>query len=279
MLKPPLPFVGNKFRWHRILRPLVAQLPKHAVVFDAFGGSFAVSRMIKDWRPDVTCIVNDCGMYYRARLEAVEDTNAILDEMRAHGARNIHDTYEKYAPDVEATLKDIAEKAKDRLTVLKNLYIAPNTIRAKCANANYDVSQCLDYCSDCVIVDEMLDGRKAHYYARACDLVVIDPPYERISKSWIEGDYICQTEKAQSFCRGIIQSGCAYWLFEAPSASLMELAGEHGAAFVEYDGKRNKQHVLEQLAVSPGFGVVDGHARPVRRVDDGGAGVQLSLFG
>ena len=274
MLKPPLPLVGNKFRWNRILKPLAMQLPSHAVVFDAFGGSFAVSRMIKDWRPDVTCIVNDCGMYYRARLEAVEDTNAILDEMRAHGARNIHDTYEKYAPDVEATLKDIAEKAKDRLTVLKNLYIAPNTIRAKCANANYDVSQCLDYCSDCVIVDEMLDGRKAHYYAMACDLVVIDPPYERISKSWIEGDYICQTEKAQSFCRGIIQSGCAYWLFESPGASLMSLAGEHGARFIEYDRKRNKNRAIEQMAVSPGFGVSDGHAPPVEPVCQH---VQLSL--
>lgn len=267
MLKPPLPFVGNKFRWHRVLKPLIVALPDHAVVFDAFGGSFAVSRMIKDLRPDCVCIVNDCGMYYRARLESVENTNAILDEMRAAGAFCSHEVYARYDAETETRLKAIAEKAKDRLTVFKNLYIDNGiTIRAKCAGVNYDVDACLNYCRDCVIVDETLDARKAQYYARACDLVVLDPPYERVSKSWLEGDYIGQTVQAHAFCRGIIESGCAYWLFEAPGASLMGLAGERGAVILEYDGKRNAQRAHEQLAVSM-------DAEKVRR------SAQLSLFG
>lgn len=78
ILKPPLPFVGNKFRWHRILRPIIESLPRHAVVFDAFGGCFAVSRMVKDFRTDCVCICNDYGMLYRKRLDAVENTNRIL---------------------------------------------------------------------------------------------------------------------------------------------------------------------------------------------------------
>lgn len=281
MLKPPLPFAGNKFRWHRVLKPLIEALPEHATVFDAFAGSFAVSRLIKDTRPDCVCIVNDCDMFYRARLECVENTNATLDAMRAAGARQgVHERYERYEPDVETALKEIARDAKDQMTVLKNLYVAPHTIRVKCTGVNYDVDACLNYCRDCVIVDETLDARKAHYYARACDLVVLDPPYERVSKGWIDGDYICKTDDAQAFCRGIIESGCAYWLFEHPESTLMRAAVDAGAHVIEYDGKRNRQHALEVLAVSPGCVFADCGARTARRQDDAEGGpVQLSLFG
>lgn len=91
--RPPLPFVGNKLRWHRVIKPLVMQLKPHAVVFDAFGGSFAISRMIKHWRSDVVCICNDCQMYYRRRLEAVTDTNRVLRETRAICGGNGNDAH------------------------------------------------------------------------------------------------------------------------------------------------------------------------------------------
>lgn len=252
VFKSPLPFVGNKFRWHKALYPLIDSLPQHAIVFDAFGGCFAVSRMIKDRRPDIVCIVNDCQMYFRKRLEVVRDTNAVLDEMRINGAyKGPHDRYVRYDSETEKRLVEICAKGIDQTTCRVNLYTDDvKTIRAKCSTVNYDENQCDNWCSDCVIIDELLDESKAKYYARSCDLIVLDPPYLVSPKQWGCGDYIQETQKARSFCKAIIESGCNCWLFDGVKSNLLQLVKDIGWMNIPYPGKVNRQGAKEELWIS-----------------------------
>lgn len=267
MKKPPLPFVGNKFRWWRVLTPLIRALPRHAVCFDAFGGAFSVSRMIKDLRPDCVCICNDYARYFRARLESVEDTNAHLRAMRAAGAYLDSVAYKRYDAETSEKLEEIARDAKDYHTVYVNaLQGASGTIRAKCPGGDYDEDLCENYCSDCIIIDELLDAGKAKGYAQACDLVILDPPYRSGARSWLDGkDYIGQTDAAQAFCRAVMECGGSWWLWEKPGAPLMELASASSARVIAYDGKQAAQRAHEVMAVhdgqKPGCGSFCGAAQ------------------
>lgn len=162
--RPPLPFVGNKFRWWRQLKPMIEAFPERAIVFDAFGGSFAVSKMIKHFRQDCVCICNDCEMYYRKRLDVVADTNRVLDEMRSNGGYHANRKYVKYDPETEDKLKEIVATGIDKITCNRALYTDCHTSRAKCPTVNYDEHECEHWCDDLVVIDECLDERKAKYY-------------------------------------------------------------------------------------------------------------------
>lgn len=249
--RPPLPFVGNKMRWWRQLEPMIKLLPQHAVVFDAFGGSFCISRMIKHFRPDCVVICNDAEMYYRKRLNAVKDTNRVLHEMRAAGGYRDDQHYRKYDPDTEKTLAAIVDTGADRYTCERALYQgARNTPRAKVPHSDYDDAACEHWTDGLVMVDEVLCADKARYYAQSCDLVVLDPPYLTTVKSWGAGDYIDATDDARTFCRAVLDDRrCAIWLFDTPGSDLISHAASLGARVIEYEGRSNRQRAAEQLAV------------------------------
>lgn len=268
--RPPLPFVGNKFRWHRILEPLIGALPRHAVVFDAFGGSMAMSRMIKDMRPDITCICNDAGMAFRRRLAAVHQTNLILARMRAVGAHGVSGVHLKYTDAELAQILDIALDAEDDITIATNIYTDSNSrcsIRKRCRADDYDERVCATWTQGIVVIDEMLDASAGKYYARSCDLVILDPPYARREKT---GIYLDATVTAQAFCRAVMDAHPRLvWLFEEPASPLMRHASSLDYEIVRYDGKQNHKSsnmsVNEYLALS----------QP-RRIER--APVQLDLF-
>lgn len=278
--RPPLPFVGNKLRWHRVLKPLVMQLKPHAVVFDAFGGSFAISRMIKNWRRDAVCICNDCQMYYRRRLEAVADTNRVLHEMRENGGYFVNEHYTKYDPETEKRLAAIVATGVDRETCERAFYMGNhNTPRAKVPGVDYSEADCEHWTDDLIIIDELLDERKARYYCRSCDLIVMDPPYMVRPKSWGYGDYIDETRKARAFCSAVIDCGsCGYWLFDTPCSDLVQLALGAGSVLMECTGARNRQRANEVMCVRNPSLLMDFAISGKTEHHDGDQPVQLSLF-
>lgn len=260
---------------------MIEELPERAIVFDAFGGSFAVSKLIKHFRQDCVCICNDCEMYYRKRLDAVADTNRVLDEMRANGAFLCNRKYIKYDRETEDKLKRIVETGKDAITCRCALYVGVHTARAKCPTANYDENECDHWCDDLVVIDEVLDERKAKYYCRSCDLIVLDPPYLVSPKLWIGGDYIDKTKEARAFCQSVIElKECDVWLFDTPDSDLMQLAQQQGGEIVPYAGNRNRQRAKECLCViqtktkrTP----IDNHTHPTTQTGNFEQHLQLSL--
>ena len=279
--RPPLPFVGNKFRWWKQLKPMIEALPDRSIVFDAFGGSFAVSKLIKHFKQDCVCICNDCDMYYRNRLEVVADTKRVLDEMRSNGAFRCNVEYVKYDRETEDKLKRIVETGKDAITCRGALYVNGNTVRAICPTVNYDEYECDHWCDDLVVIDECLDERKAKYYCRSCDLIVLDPPYLVSPKSWIGGDYIDKTKEARAFCQATIElKECDVWLFDSPDSDLMQAAQWRGGEIVPYSGNRNRQGAKECLCVIQAKAKqtqIDNHTQPVTRTSNLEQHLQLSL--
>ena len=279
--RPPLPFVGNKFRWWRQLKPMIEALPERAIVFDAFGGSFAVSKLIKHFRQDCVCICNDCEMYYRNRLENVADTNRVLDEMRANGGYRCNEKYAKYDPETEHKLKEIVATGIDKITLNRALYVNGHTARTKCPTVNYDENECEHWCDDLVVIDECIDERKAKYYCRSCDLIVLDPPYLKSPKSWGIGDYIDKTKEARAFCKSVIERNeCDVWLFDTPDSDLMLSAQRRGGEIVPYAGNRNRQGAKECLCVIQAKtkqAPIDNQTQPATRTGNLEQHLQLSL--
>lgn len=260
---------------------MIEALPERAIVFDAFGGSFAVSKLIKHFRQDCVCICNDCEMYYRNRLENVADTNRVLDEMRANGGYRCNEKYAKYDPETEHKLKEIVATGIDKITLNRALYVNGHTARTKCPTVNYDENECEHWCDDLVVIDECIDERKAKYYCRSCDLIVLDPPYLKSPKSWGIGDYIDKTKEARAFCKSVIERNeCDVWLFDTPDSDLMLSAQRRGGEIVPYAGNRNRQGAKECLCVIQAKtkqAPIDNQTQPATRTGNLEQHLQLSL--
>lgn len=79
--KPPLPFIGNKNKWHNEIKEvLIENRGKFTTVVDLFGGSGLISHWAKAYCPDCRVIYNDYDNY-SGRLEKINNTNYILQEM------------------------------------------------------------------------------------------------------------------------------------------------------------------------------------------------------
>ena len=257
--KPPLPFVGNKLRWWRVLQPMIEALPRGTRCFDAFAGCFAVSKLLQRFGDCLYIMANDYARYYRNRLECVADTNRVLAEMLAAGAHNgLRRHYTRYAPDVEARLIQICATGKDQISCRANLYCSPKTIRARCRLVPYSEDACRRWLDGLDVCDVRLDALDALQYADKCDLMILDPPYRTPPKAWGQGEYIGRDacRDAREFCAAVIARGrCAVWLFDEPQSDLVQLAMDAGGIVRQYPFARDRQRAREVLAV----------LRPIRR--------------
>ncbi|MFJ1323601.1 DNA adenine methylase [Capnocytophaga canis] len=78
----PLPFQGQKRRFIKDFEKALHEYPSNGVYVDLFGGSGLLSHTVKRIYPNSTVIYNDFDDYHK-RLEAIPQTNAILNEIRA----------------------------------------------------------------------------------------------------------------------------------------------------------------------------------------------------
>ena len=249
--KPPLPFVGNKLRWWRTLRPMIEALPRGARVFAAFTGCFAVSKLLQRWGRDLRIVANDCGRYYRRRLADADDTNRVITEMLAAGAHNgLRHHYERYSPEIEKKLIQICATGRDQISCRINLYCGNgSTVRARCRLVPYDEDACAHWIDGLECADVCLDASMATHYARF-DLVVLDPPYRRTPASWGQGEYIgrAQCMAARAFCAEMMRvARGSVWLFDEPDSDLVAQAREIGAVVHDRPGTRNRQEAHEVM--------------------------------
>lgn len=255
--KPPLPFVGNKFRWWRQLKPMIEELPRGTRVFDAFTGCFAVSKMLQRWGRNLRITANDCGRYYRRRLDAVQDTNRVIAEMLAAGAHNgLQHHYERYTPEIEKKLVQICATGCVQTSCRVNLYCGGSTIRARCRLTPYDEAACRRWLVGLDVVDVRLAAPDAPRYAAEYDLVILDPPYLRPPKAWGQGDYIgadaCRD--ARDFCAAVLGcGGVAVWMWDELGSDLVRAAIAQGARLHEYARPLDRQRAREVLCELPGI--------------------------
>lgn len=78
----PLPFQGQKKGFVRYFSEAVKEYPSNVTYVDLFGGSGLLSHTVKCVHPNAKVIYNDYDNF-RQRLEAIPQTNKILDELRA----------------------------------------------------------------------------------------------------------------------------------------------------------------------------------------------------
>ena len=77
----PLPFMGQKRRFLKKVKEVIAQHPAESVYVDLFGGSGLLSHTIKTTFPKSRVIYNDFDNY-RFRLSNIDKTNAVLNDIR-----------------------------------------------------------------------------------------------------------------------------------------------------------------------------------------------------
>lgn len=77
----PLPFMGQKRRFVREFRKVLAEYPDDVTIVDMFGGSGILSHTAKAVKPNAVVFYNDFDNY-RKRLEHIPHTNALLDKIR-----------------------------------------------------------------------------------------------------------------------------------------------------------------------------------------------------
>lgn len=138
--RPPLPFEGNKKLWRKKFISLIDSLDEDYIYCDLFGGSGILSHWIKKTKPESTVIYNDYD-YYIDRLNKIEQTNNILDELREllkdikHGSKLSKETKGK----VIEILKQYDNP--DLITLRGSLHFS-RKVNSKCNNvetfSNYD---------------------------------------------------------------------------------------------------------------------------------------------
>jgi site-specific DNA-adenine methylase len=77
----PLPFMGQKRRFLKKVKEVIANYPEDSTYVDLFGGSGLLSHTIKTNFPKARVIYNDFDNY-RHRLANIDKTNALLNDIR-----------------------------------------------------------------------------------------------------------------------------------------------------------------------------------------------------
>ena len=78
----PLPFMGQKRKFIKAFKRVLASYPDDVTIVDLFGGSGLLSHVAKREKPFAKVIYNDYDGFHR-RLEAIPHTNALLARIRA----------------------------------------------------------------------------------------------------------------------------------------------------------------------------------------------------
>ena len=203
--RPPLPFVGNKCRWWNELSEIARSLPAGFRVLDAFGGSFSISRIMKDANPDLDITTNDYNGEYMARLESIGDTAERLRMMweilekygeARGGAKRWH--FLKFnSEECRSEVMSVASAGADKKTLYGYL---SGSVRTCNADGNFrttiinKIPATMPFSADMAAqwVDGLnirpsgvLNSCDARRDAKAFDLVICDPPYTGNGKMYM----------------------------------------------------------------------------------------------
>ena len=181
----PLPFQGQKRKFLKDFKSALDQFSSNATYVDLFGGSGFLSHTVKQHLPDAKVIYNDFDGY-SYRLDNVENTNAILHDIREI-TKDLPDTV-KITDEYKKRIIDRINKEPgfvDCITISSSLLFSMNYVTEKEAFTKqtfYNNVKQTDY-----VVDGYLDGVdrvKKDYrdlyaeFRNKRDVVfLLDPPY------------------------------------------------------------------------------------------------------
>lgn len=225
----PLPFIGQKRRFIKYFRNVLAQVEGIDTIVDLFGGSGLLAHVAKRERPELRVVYNDFD-YYCERINHVQTTNEILATVR--------EILKNEQPDKRVP-KDIRNKVLDVIADYdKRGYVDYLTLGSsllfsgKWANDFDDLSKhtmynCVkrnDYC-----VEEYLDGLEITHedyrelFAKHKDnkraLFLIDPPY----LSTEVGSYKCYWKLRDYLDVLNLLKGTKYIYFTSNKSQVVEL--------------------------------------------------------
>lgn len=224
--RPPLPFVGNKRTWAKDLEMVFRIMRKNVKIFDAFGGSFFVSRVAKNILPNARVVCNDYKKMYTKRLEAVGNTQEIYNELVKHiKPYTAHNVFQKLTEKEIADVKRILSKAMDYdtcATWFNNDFSANKLLR----NFIYLKEDCVKWVDGLEIVD-MDCTAIPHDYIQKFDVIILDPPYETCSKNGVFKNSTCtdnpSNEGIINFCTDCIKKCKTVIAFEKQDSRMGRL--------------------------------------------------------
>lgn len=226
----PLPFQGQKRNFIKKFRQVIKDLPDDTVFVDLFGGSGLLSHNAKYVKPKSRVVYNDYDNY-KQRLENIDATNAILDDLRNLTADV--DYQKKISEDLKAKIiKRIMNETAfvDYITLSSSLLFSGNfaenleelekgTFYAKVVKTKYSASGYLEGVER-VSLDylELLEKHKDNESV----VLILDPPYLSTDvktytneKYWKLADYLDVLSVTQ---------GNSYIYFTSNKGGLIELS-------------------------------------------------------
>lgn len=237
----PLPFQGQKRRWHVEFAKALDEFKDCTVFVDLFGGSGLLSHWAHIARPDATVIYNDFDGYH-LRLDNISRTNMLLKDLRniLAGCPEGKMVIEPFRTKVlERLQKEATTGMVDYITLSSSLLFSMNyavsyeqmakeTLYNKVRQSYYNADGYLDG-----LVVENTDYRVLFERWRHQDDVVflIDPPYlstdaATYTNYWRLRDYLDVLRTLK---------GTNYFYFTSNKSSIVELCEWLEANYTSYN--------------------------------------------
>ncbi len=227
----PLPFMGQKRKFLKKVKELIADYPADCTYVDLFGGSGLLSHTIKRAVPTAKVIYNDFDNY-RERLSQITHTNALLADIRAIAAQLPKD--KKIAGNERILiLERVRRELNDRgyvdfITLSSSILFSMKYVQSideleketfyNCIReSDYDATGYLDG----VEVESMDYKQLFEKYKSAANVVwLVDPPY----LSTESGTYKCSYWKLKDYLDVLnVLDGTNYLYFTSNKSQIVEL--------------------------------------------------------
>lgn len=227
--KAPLPFVGQKRRFLKKFREVLAQIPNDGdgwTIVDAFGGSGLLANNAKALKPKARVIYNDYDDYSK-RLAHVDDTNRLRRILR-----EITKDASRLEPMKDATKQRAAQSIKDfdgyidlRCLVTWLLFsgkqvasvdgLFDSVFYGRVAQADV---QCDGYLTGVEVTRECFETLLPKYASDKKALFVLDPPYVASDQKSYRADYFGMTR----FLRLMRLVRAPYVFFSSTKSEVLE---------------------------------------------------------
>jgi len=196
----PLPFMGQKRRFLKKVKEVLADHPEDSVYIDLFGGSGLLSHTIKANFPNSRVIYNDFDNY-RFRLAHIQKTNDLLNDFKLwltevpKGSKITGNARENvlnriYQDEIKYGYVDYVTLSSSLLFSMKYVNsfaeLEKETLYNKLRGADYDASGYLDG-----VEVESLDYKLLfEKYKHVANVVwLVDPPYLSTEAGTYKGSY------------------------------------------------------------------------------------------
>lgn len=223
---PVLPLVGSKAKqWWREIQAMASLLPPGCKVFDAFAGTFSVSRIMLYKNETLSITANDMDGTYSRRLNAIEQTVALWHEAQEKiGTRTDHTTRTRFTDAQYECFTNILSRAEDKVTVTSwgNHARSPRNMLPTVPPDINMAKRWLDGINVCDI--RLRNEQKCVQLSDEFDFIILDPPYKgHAYKEQYSAE--CRQE-AREWAKEIIGKCKSFMLWDRTDSDLINLAME-----------------------------------------------------